>query len=67
MSAGSEIAQETRRARPAFLIPLLVFAALAVLFAIGLGLDPRLVPSPLIGKPAPQFDLPPVKIGRAHV
>ena len=61
MSAGSEIAQENRRARPAFLIPLLVFAALAVLFAIGLGLDPRLVPSPLIGKPVPQFDLPPVK------
>jgi len=61
MSAGSEIARQDRRTRTAFLIPLLVFAALAVLFAIGLGLDPRLVPSPLIGKPVPQFDLPPVK------
>lgn len=60
MSVAGEIEQKKVR-RPAFLIPLLVFAALAVLFAIGLGLDPRLVPSPLIGKPVPQFDLPPVK------
>ena len=47
--------------RPAFLVPLIVFGALTVLFAIGLGLDPRMVPSPLIGKPVPRFDLPPVK------
>ena len=64
MVAGDEIAQRRHGARPAFLIPLLVFIALAVLFAIGLGLNPRLVPSPLIGKPVPQFDLPPVR-GRA--
>jgi cytochrome c biogenesis protein CcmG/thiol:disulfide interchange protein DsbE len=41
-----------------YLIPLLVFIALAGLFAIGLGMDPRRVPSPFIGKPAPAFDLP---------
>jgi cytochrome c biogenesis protein CcmG/thiol:disulfide interchange protein DsbE len=34
------------------------FAALVVLLAVGLGLNPREVPSPLIGKPAPAFDLP---------
>ena len=33
------------------------FAALVVLLAIGLNLDPREVPSPLIGKPAPAFNL----------
>jgi cytochrome c biogenesis protein CcmG/thiol:disulfide interchange protein DsbE len=34
------------------------FAALLVLLAVGLGLNPREVPSPLIGKPAPAFTLP---------
>jgi cytochrome c biogenesis protein CcmG, thiol:disulfide interchange protein DsbE len=33
------------------------FAALVVLLAIGLKLDPRDVPSPLVGKPAPAFSL----------
>jgi len=35
-----------------------VFAALVLLLAIGLRLNPREVPSPLIGKPAPSFELP---------
>jgi cytochrome c biogenesis protein CcmG/thiol:disulfide interchange protein DsbE len=34
------------------------FVALIVLLAVGLRLDPREVPSPLIGKPAPAFQLP---------
>jgi cytochrome c biogenesis protein CcmG/thiol:disulfide interchange protein DsbE len=34
------------------------FLALLVLLAVGLGLNPREVPSPLIGKPAPNFELP---------
>lgn len=50
--------------RPAFLVALAVFAALAVLLAVGLTLNPREIPSPLIGKPVPQFELPPVR-GRA--
>jgi cytochrome c biogenesis protein CcmG, thiol:disulfide interchange protein DsbE len=37
---------------------LAVFAALVALLAIGLRLNPREVPSPLIGKPAPAFELP---------
>ena len=35
-----------------------IFIALVVLLAVGLQLNPREVPSPLIGKPAPAFDLP---------
>jgi cytochrome c biogenesis protein CcmG/thiol:disulfide interchange protein DsbE len=41
-----------------FLIPLGLFAVLAGFLAVGLKLDPREVPSPLIGKPAPSFSLP---------
>ncbi len=33
------------------------FVALVVLLAVGLGLNPREVPSPLVGKPAPAFRL----------
>ena len=33
------------------------FAALVALLAVGLGLNPRDVPSPLVGKPAPAFAL----------
>jgi cytochrome c biogenesis protein CcmG, thiol:disulfide interchange protein DsbE len=35
-----------------------IFVGLVALLAIGLRLNPREVPSPLIGKPAPAFDLP---------
>jgi cytochrome c biogenesis protein CcmG/thiol:disulfide interchange protein DsbE len=41
-----------------YLIPLGVFIGLVALLAAGLNLDPRTVPSPLIGKPAPAFTLP---------
>lgn len=37
------------------LIPLAVFIVLVVFLAIGLTRDPRVVPSPLINKPAPNF------------
>jgi cytochrome c biogenesis protein CcmG/thiol:disulfide interchange protein DsbE len=40
-----------------FLWLLVGFAALVALLAVGLGLNPRDVPSPLIGKPAPAFAL----------
>ncbi len=39
-------------------LPLGAFALLAIILAIGLGLKPREVPSPFIGKPAPAFNLP---------
>jgi cytochrome c biogenesis protein CcmG, thiol:disulfide interchange protein DsbE len=40
-----------------YLAPLAMLLALAAVLAIGLGLDPRLVPSPLVGKPVPAFEL----------
>ena len=40
-----------------YLIPLILFLALVAFLAIGLGRDPREVPSPLINKPAPAFRL----------
>ena len=41
-----------------FLLPLGIFIVLVAFLAIGLNLNPREVPSPLIGKPAPAFTLP---------
>jgi cytochrome c biogenesis protein CcmG, thiol:disulfide interchange protein DsbE len=43
-----------------FLWPLIGFVVLVVLLAVGLNLNPRDVPSPLVGKPAPLFLLPQV-------
>lgn len=43
-----------------FLWPLIGFVALIILLGVGLGLNPRDVPSPLVGKPAPLFALPQV-------
>ena len=41
-----------------FLIPLVLFLIMVGFLAVGLHLDPREVPSPLVGKPAPSFSLP---------
>lgn len=45
--------------RALFLLPVLLFAALAVYFALALrpGRDPQALPSALIDRPAPAFDL----------
>lgn len=60
----SEAVRETherRRRLVMALLPVVVFAGLAVLFVIGLTRDdPSRVPSVLIGKPVPAFDLPPL-------
>ncbi len=44
-----------------YLVPLVLFIVLAGFLWVGLHRDPRLVPSPLIGKPAPEFRLPLLK------
>lgn len=41
-----------------FLAPLGLFLVLVVFLAIGLKKDPHEIPSPLVGKPAPLFQLP---------
>ena len=49
--------------RLVYLIPITLFVVIAVFLGIGLSLNPREVPSPLIGKPIPEFELSPVKGG----
>lgn len=41
-----------------FFIPLVAFVALVGLMLFGLSNDPKLIPSPFIGQPAPAFKLP---------
>jgi cytochrome c biogenesis protein CcmG/thiol:disulfide interchange protein DsbE len=41
-----------------YLLPLAVFLVMAGFLAVGLNRDPREVPSPLVDKPAPAFNLP---------
>ena len=43
-----------------FLLPLLVFGAVAAHFATGLGRNPQEIPSALIDRPMPEFALPKV-------
>jgi cytochrome c biogenesis protein CcmG/thiol:disulfide interchange protein DsbE len=46
--------------RLVYLLPLLVFAVVAVAFYLGFEHDPHELPSVLIDKPVPVFDLPPL-------
>ncbi|ULA65572.1 MAG: Thiol:disulfide interchange protein DsbE [Nitrospira sp.] len=41
-----------------FLLPLAIFVVMVGFLAVGLTLNPREVPSPLVGKAAPDFSLP---------
>lgn len=46
-----------------FLLPVVLFAGVVAAFIVGLGRDPSRLPSMLINKPLPVFDLPPVRPG----
>lgn len=50
-----------------FVIPFAGFAALVGLLGIGLNLDPHRVPSPLIDRPAPAFDVPQLREPQARL
>lgn len=50
----------TRRSLLAF-VPLAVVGGLLGVFATGLGRDPSIIPSALIGRAVPDFELPPVQ------
>lgn len=50
-----------KRFRLIWLVPIAIFLILGVFLGIGLTRDPRYVPSPLIDKPVPVFDLPAVQ------
>jgi len=49
---------QQKRSMMRYALPLGVFVVLVLLLGVGLSLDPREVPSPLIDKPAPPFQLP---------
>lgn len=61
MSVAANDNANVRARRIAVLAPLAVFLALAVLLLVGLySGDPSILPSALIGRPAPQTRLPPI-------
>jgi len=41
-----------------YLLPVIVFLLLVPIFVVGLNRDPSELPSPFLGKPAPEFSLP---------
>ena len=43
-------------------LPLIIFAVMVIFLALGLKLNPRDIPSPLINKPVPEFTLPLLKV-----
>lgn len=60
-ATAGESQNRTLSVRPATLVLLAAFGSFIVVLAIGLTLNPREIPSPLIGKPVPRFELPPVR------
>ncbi len=56
--------KQRRKVRLRHLVPAVAFGVLVLTFGWALNHNPREIPSALIGKPVPQFSLPPVK-GRA--
>lgn len=55
------------RRRPLlFMLPVALFALVGVFLAIGLTRDPSTLPSALVGKPAPNFALPPLQGRDTH-
>ena len=61
MTAASDRPAPVRRRRLIMLAPLIAFLALAALFLFRLGAgDPSRLPSALIGRPAPETNLPPL-------
>jgi cytochrome c biogenesis protein CcmG/thiol:disulfide interchange protein DsbE len=59
--ATTRHATNLRGRRLLYLAPAVVFVALTVMFGWGLNHDPHEIPSTMIGKPVPEFSLPPVK------
>lgn len=60
-AAGRHRTDAPRRRWLVFILPAIGFIGLAIAFGVSLGRNPTVVPSALIGKPVPVFNLPPVK------
>ncbi len=63
--AGEVSAHTPRGFRLGFVLPVVFFAGLATALGWGLTRDPSVLPSTLIGKPVPEFNLAPVQ-GRTN-
>lgn len=59
--AHATSAPPARRRPILVLLPLALFAVVGILLAVGLTRDPSTLPSALVGKPAPEFRLPPLE------
>lgn len=59
-SVPERVEQPIATGRFRFLLPVIMFVGLVLLLSVGLTRDPRIVPSPLIGKPIPEFSLAPL-------
>jgi cytochrome c biogenesis protein CcmG/thiol:disulfide interchange protein DsbE len=57
----TDSAMPRRSSRLVFVLPVLAFIGLVITFLAGLNYDPSLVPSPLVGKHVPTFNLPPLE------
>jgi cytochrome c biogenesis protein CcmG/thiol:disulfide interchange protein DsbE len=53
--------------KPLHLIPLVLFLIILFLLWVGLTLSPKTIPSALVGKPLPTFDMPPLMDGGMRV
>ncbi len=59
MTATTETAPSNRRVW-LYLLPVLVFVVIGAFLAFGLTRDPTVLPSALLDRPAPEFELPPI-------
>jgi cytochrome c biogenesis protein CcmG/thiol:disulfide interchange protein DsbE len=59
MTAGAQPTK--RRVSPLAVLPVVIFAGLGAAFFWGLFNNDDRLPSTLIGKPVPDFDLPPIE------
>lgn len=60
-ASSPEFSSNEPKWKSTFVAPLALFGVLTVFLGVGLTLNPREIPSPLIGKAVPAFDLPSVK------
>lgn len=49
--------------RPIHVIPLVLFVLVGIALFVGLGLNPKIIPTALKGKPVPEFDMPALYAG----
>src|SRR5712691_6379847 len=61
ISASNGVTKPTGRPRVVYWLPAPILLGLGLIFVWGLARDPQAIPSALIGKSIPEFNLPPVQ------